>query len=355
VVTKPSTEAMVRAFVELGFGVDIYCPGDFESVIDSSDYGDEVAVHPFAYGKRWMARHVNPVSWRRYAAICASTEDPVGVAGPLAMLAGRPFIVLADEIKSGTYYGDRGERWKRWCRLHMRRAKLTVVNDWARIGLQREYAGLDETDPVIVYPNAFLRCPEHMDRDGKRHEWGVPEGAFTLAFSGVFYSERGAEWVIKSMPSWADDVHLLLQPGRIDSLTKTLLSELRGSDRIHLRPWERNVLDVWSSISAADAGLVFYLHDGPQFQNMGLSSNRLCMFLQAGLPVIATRQDSFRFIEDYGCGVLIEDHSEIAGAISTIRSDHERMSNAARRAIREKGRLDECYEVLKTQIAKCLA
>jgi hypothetical protein len=67
-----------------------------------------------------------------------------------------------------------------------------------------------------------------------------------------------------------------------------------------------------------DIGLAIYTNPAPQFQHMGISSNRLCMFLAMGVPVIATRQPSFRFIEDYNCGILVENYDQFLAAIRHI-------------------------------------
>jgi len=67
-----------------------------------------------------------------------------------------------------------------------------------------------------------------------------------------------------------------------------------------------------------DIGLAIYTNPAPQFQHMGISSNRLCMFLAMGVPVIATRQPSFRFIKDYNCGILVENYDQFLAAIRHI-------------------------------------
>jgi hypothetical protein len=64
--------------------------------------------------------------------------------------------------------------------------------------------------------------------------------------------------------------------------------------------------------------LDFYLSQKPQFQKMGVSSNKLCMYLQMSNPVVASRQESFRFLEDYGAGILIDSEAELAGAVVEI-------------------------------------
>ena len=96
-------------------------------------------------------------------------------------------------------------------------------------------------------------------------------------------------------------------------------------------------------MSCADAGFVGYRHDGPQFQNMGVSSTRLCMYLQCGLPVIALKQDSFQFLQEFNCGVLITAEDAIPEAVSALRANQVAMSHRSREAIQEVGQMASRY------------
>src|SRR5262249_55752782 len=145
-------------------------------------------------------------------------------------------------------------------------------------------------------------------------ERGIPQDAFVVAFSGAFSSTNGGHWAVKMLAERAD-ILLWGQLLGIDRFVHELLPYLRGSERLVLEPRRLTWKESWESIAAADVGLALYLHDGPQFRNMGTSSNRLCMFLAMGVPVIATRQPSLVFLEDYGCGILIDDPAGLIRAI----------------------------------------
>ena len=64
-------------------------------------------------------------------------------------------------------------------------------------------------------------------------------------------------------------------------------------------------------------------------------SNRLCMFLSMGVPVIVSRQQSFEFLEKYDCGVLVNTEREFVDAISTIQKKLPTMKENALRCARE--------------------
>lgn len=344
---SPPNDALIRGLLELDYEVDVYSTVPIAPYAQVSRYGPKVRTAPFSYGKRWWLRNASPSKWHSYDLFSGTTEDPIGIAGPLSKIFRRPLVVLADEIFSGSYRGDASERWKRLCRWSMRRARFTIVNDESRIPLQREYAGLNADHPVLVYPGCYLQPPAAGNRAVLRDEYGIPEDACVIVYSGTFIWDNGPGWIIPAMQHLPHDVHLLLQPVKTDPLVRTLLGELHCSHRLFFtRSW-MTFEESWASMAVADIGLVVYLQDGPQFQNMGVSSTKLCMYLQMGLPVIANPQPSFQFIRDYDCGVLIKGAEEIPKAVAVIRDNYEAMSRNARHAIAEHGQMGQRYRWLK--------
>jgi hypothetical protein len=110
------------------------------------------------------------------------------------------------------------------------------------------------------------------------------------------------------------------------------LRDAESAGRILYRPERLSFRAAAEMSSSAHAAIVLYVSQYPQFQLMGFSSNKLCMALAFGQPVIATRQPSFAFIESRRCGVLIDREEELPGAIETVRNELEPMSAAARKA-----------------------
>jgi len=344
---SPPNDALVNALLELGYEVDLFAPGEAS---DTSRYGPRVRACSASYGYRWMARNLLSPRWSRYSLFAGTTEDPMAVAGLLARLYRRPCVTMADEIKTGSFSGNRGGRWKALCRFGMRARGVTVVNDAERVSLQRDYAGLSPQQPVIIYPGCFRSLPVPWDRAATRRARGIPEDALVICYSGVLNSGNGAHWLAEAIAEnehywfWGQIIHP-------DPLVMELLRRIQGNDRLVLEPERLSWQDAWASMSAADIGIVVYLQDGPQFQHMGIASNRLCMFLSMGVPVIASRQPSFRFIEDYDCGVMVSDVREFTAAIEQIGGCLPAMRENALRCTREYIRAPERAAELKQRIA----
>jgi hypothetical protein len=331
---SPPNDAIVNALLELGYEVDLYSPGGHFAVNAADPYGARVRVYPVEYGKRWLLKNALSAYWRQYRMFSGTAEDPMAVVGLLSWIHRRPSFTLADEIFSGSYAGDAPKYWKNLCRWGMRHSRLTIVNDDSRIALQRTYANLSSHHPVVVYPGCFRQLPSPADRRAVRQSWGMPENALVLLASGHFGQDTGAEWLIHALQV-QPDLRVALQPVGVDPFARFLLRCCRGSERMHIEDHRISFQESYASVVGADIGMSIYLNSGPQFQNMGTSSSKLCMFLSMGVPVIASRQPSFQFLERYDCGVLVDNEQEFIEAIHFIRQRLAKMKANATRCAKD--------------------
>lgn len=347
---SPPNDAAVSAWLDLGYGVDLYAPG---GRFDVSRYGPDVRACAAEYGYRWLARNLLTRRWLGYAAFSGTTEDPMAVAGLLGRIYRRPVVTFADEIKSGSYAGDRSRRWKALCRAGMRRSVLTIVNEEQRVDLQRSYAGLASDAVIKVYPGCFREPPLPGDRLALRAARSLPADGLVLCYSGVMNHGNGGLWMAEALRA-CPELWVWGQIVNLDPLTRGLLERLQGSERLVLERARLSWQDAWSSMAAADIGMVVYLQDAPQFRHMGIASNRLCMFLAMGVPVIASPQPSFEFIERYDCGVLVDGPEGMAAAVARISARLPQMRANALICAREYIRAGERWLELRDALAKAL-
>ncbi|MEN8130162.1 MAG: hypothetical protein ABFS45_08185 [Pseudomonadota bacterium] len=340
----------MAAYESLGYEVDLFSTW----TADQPHFEQSgIRLKDIEFSQRWIAKNVGRPVWRRYAAFSATTEDPLAAAGLLSQLWRRPLITLADEIRSGSYSGNRSRRWKELCRWGMRRSSLTVVNEAERVHLQRDFAGLAAGSPMLVYPGCFRELPLMGFREGLRQSRGIPDDALVLCYSGLMSYGNGGLWLAEALAQcptlwvWGQLVNL-------DSLTRGLLERLHGSERLVLEKERMSWQDSWSSMAAMDIGMVIYLQEAPQYRHMGTASNRLCMFLAMGVPVIASRQPSFGFIERYDCGVLVDGIGEMQLAVEKIASRLDVMRANARDCAREYIRAPERWMDLRDALGRIL-
>lgn len=331
---SPPNDALTRAYTAMDVSVDFYAPdqGDL-----SKHEANDRSLNA-QYGLKWCLKNLWKRHWKKYDFFSCTSEDPIVIAGILSVIHRKPLIFLSDEIRAGSYRGNRSEFWKKTCRWAMRRAALTIVNDESRVALQRSYASLKVNQLVTVYPGCFLEPPKPILRTENTQQ-------VVMAYSGSFTMNAGVPWALQAM---SDDPNLsmLIQPIGVSELNRLLLKEHRHHDRIKVSEKRLNWQESWQSMGGGDIGISIYHNPSPQFQNMGISSNRLCMFIAMGVPVIVSRQPSFQFIEDFQCGFMVENQEEFNQAVKTISENLPQMKQNALRCAKEYIDTASRYETL---------
>jgi glycosyltransferase involved in cell wall biosynthesis len=342
---RPLDDGILRALLANGFDIDVYAPnGDLPQTL----YPANVRRLPVEYRRAWLQRHMARRSWREYDLFLGTTDLPMAFAGTIAKLAGRPSVTVVDEIYLGGYEGLATTLyWKKLSQWAMRRAAFTIITDEVRIPLQREYASLPPQHEFLLYPCAYPTPYAGRSPAAAREALGIAGGDFLLSSTGAFTSANACDWLVRLCNG---DVRSLIQTGgRPDPVLDSLLQRLSGPlyfpERLEWR--ESTEITV-----AADAAAALYLSPKSQFQAMGISSQKLCTALWLGIPVIATRQNSFRFIDQYRCGELIDREEELPGAIGRIRENREEYAANAGRAMREYVRAEERLQALTERFRK---
>jgi len=322
---SPPNDAIITALLNTGYAVDIYAPS---GVFHVEAYGKNVKAMRVEYSRGWLIKNIISPRWLGYDVFSGTSEDPMAVVGLLSTIYRKPSFCLADEIKSGSYRGDAPEYWKQLSRYGMRHARFNIVNDQSRSDLQKEYAGLSLDADVIVYPGCFKEPPAAIEATKQRDLWGVPEKATVLSYSGGFNMSGGADWLLDTLGK-DNNLFLVLQPMQLGEMEKFLLQRINVSKRLFVEERRLGWREAWSSMGGVDIGIVCYRNQAPQFQHMGTSSNKLCMYLAMGVPVVALKQESFYFIEEYGCGILVETEQEFRQAVTEIKKDLVKMKSNA--------------------------
>src|SRR5262249_21351221 len=200
------------------------------------------------------------------------------------------------------------------------------------------------------YPSAYRCPPPPVDRKLQRETWGVPEDALVIGASGGFNLTAGVDWLIDALR--VPGRHAVIQPLGADPLALFLLRRLEMNSRIYVQERRLDWRTAWAQAAAMDIGVAIYNNPAPQFQHMGTSSNRLCMFLAMGVPVIASRQDSFQFLEKFDCGILVEDSKTFSAAIDRIHDRLAEMRKNAFRCWKEYIKAPERYIQLREEITR---
>jgi glycosyltransferase involved in cell wall biosynthesis len=349
-INSPPNCAIINAYIQNDYVVDVFTPG---STPGNTIYGDSIRVFRVEYSWVWIIRNILQTKWLSYDIISGTSEDPLGVVGLICSIYRKKGICLVDEIKSGSYRGDRSELWKRMCINGIKNSRFSIVNDSSRIDLLREYADLETNKEILVYPGCFYQRPEisSIKRIEYRKSWGFGSSDFIIGSSGGFNMTAGADWLLKYIKE-NEDIRSVVQPLGVTPLSMFLLRNLDFSDRIYIQDKRMDWNEAWESAQGLDVGICIYMNQAPQFQNMGISSNRLCMFLAMGVPVIASKQKSFEFLEAYDCGVLVEDYKDFENSVRYIKDKWSVMRENCEKCFNEYINPNERYGTLSHRIGE---
>ena len=321
-------DGVIYALLSNNFSVDILAPG-FTNI--QCIYPKEVNCYGVEYRLRWLKNLFKVNTWRKYDLLLGTPDLPMAIVGLIGTVTGRKLITVCDEIFIGGYEGTAKLYWKWLAQYGMRKSAITIITDTCRENLQRQYARLPKKHRFIQYPCSFFENKYLFNRDYWRKKLDIREDELLLSISGQTSIATGIHWALSVLDKLPVNYVLFIQPGGLnDTLADILFKRLSRKDRIIYFPGRlSSFVEAMSINYAADIGLVFYLSEKPQFQQMGVSSNKLCMYLQMGKPVIVNRQSSFEFIDTFKAGKLIDNEGELVDAIIEIASDYETYSRNA--------------------------
>lgn len=330
---RPYDDGILRALTACGYDVDIYAP---QGNLPQRVYGPNIRRLAVEYRRGWLQSHLSLA--RKYDLFLGTADLPMAFAGVFAATGRRPSVVASDEIYVGGYQGFARLYWKKLALWAMRRADLTIITDVARVPLQREYIGLgdEKKHHFVGYPCCYAEPYRGRSREDARSALGISTDDIVISFTGSFNANNCAHWLLRLLDRTDPHIRLLIQTGgRPDAVTDTLLSRLEQSGRVIYRPDRVEWLEASEITIAADVSYVCYDFPWPAFQNLGASSQKLCMSLWAGVPVLATYQPSFAFIDQVLCGATFEGEDGLLPAFQQVIADRKRYAANTTSAITE--------------------
>lgn len=218
------------------------------------------------------------------------------------------------------------------------KADLIITHDqWHKTFLINNFK-LEEKK-ILLLPNASL-TPEYNKRSNYlRDILNIPSSYNIVLHSGGFGEWFRCKELANCTSNWDEKIKLIFHLSHrlendpyFESIYK---HDYEGKIAFSLKPVDTYELDTL--VASADIGIALYSEDklGYRATYMGLASGKIGNYLKCGVPVIATKLPSLSYIEDFKCGILVTDESEIINAIHTILNDHQHYSLNAHKCYKE--------------------
>ena len=351
--TVPCLTSLVEYLAEQGFKMDIFILNDDQFLKPTFSYNN-VNVHllPGSFNLNPFEMFLQMCKWFKIVRRHMKTESPTAIFGVdpdglllscfVAMGLNIPKIYFSlelyflDEIES--FFGRLYKRAEKLCNKY---ACFSITQDKNRARLLSEENGI-ELNRIFILPNSSLGDPQITQSNLIRKMTGIPDSAKIILHVGVLHERVMPIEIAENTIIWPDDWFMIFHSRNIFDEKDNLINKIKEIDRknrikFSLKTVDRSLLD--ELVGSADVGIALYRVGntpamGKNVLNAGLSAGKVAQYLKNGVPLIINDLPIIAdIINDYECGIVLNNPEDLHLAISTILDDR---AGYAERAL-------ECY------------
>ena len=227
-------------------------------------------------------------------------------------------------------------RTEKWENNALRHADFVITHDnWHEQFLQER---LKLNNKILLLPNASF-TPEYKEQSSfLREKLRLSPNDVLILHSGGFGKWFRCKELAEATQNWNENYQLIFHTSHKVDDDPYFQSVYKGTYQhvvFSLQPVSTYELD--SLVASANIGIALYSIEelGYRAIYMGLAAGKIGNYLKCGVPVIATRLPSLSYIEEYKCGVLIDNEDKIQEAITTILADIKSYKENAYRCYKE--------------------
>lgn len=232
-------------------------------------------------------------------------------------------------------------------------AKYIITHDnWHKKFLLSHYN--INPNKFLLLPNASF-TPQHYGSSSYLHDnLNIEHNKKIILHSGGLGPWFMCQELARATESWSNEYclvfhtsHLVTDSDYYKEIKKYTVSN--NNVKFSTNPVPNDILD--KLIASAYIGIAIYSTEILRYRAvyMGCAAGKIGNYLKCGVPVIATNVVSLSYIEDYKCGILINNFDEITKAIQTIREQYDLFSQNAHRCYKELWEPDKYLQnILKT-------
>lgn len=333
VIPHPYVDALacfrepIKLLAEEGWHIDLYTM--FSPLHPAPFFGrDNVHLIPVEITPAGAIALVRRLTLRRpaYRWIVTVPQWGLHYAGLAARLAGIPMGCISDELRSDAEAKTpEQQRWKARERRAHQRCRWTIALSPERADFIREENRLGAAHPIFIVPNAARGPSARATSRYYQDVLGLPASARILLHAGSLWWTAVDE-LIESTHDWTSDWVVVFQ-GRFAAPRNLWHDAARV--RLSEQVLPSSLLDY--AASSATIGLALYDASRDNNRLMGTASGKLALYMKNTLPVIATDQSGFGWLERERCGACVSSVREIPAAADRIWSDYDVYAGNVRR------------------------
>ena len=219
-----------------------------------------------------------------------------------------------------------------------RKALFTIIQDEERAGLLASDNHLPD-DKIVLVPNSLIGLARRKPTYYWHKRFGLPAETRIVLHAGQLGWWTGIADIVKSVHEWPDNwvlvVHSAGDYSKQEKNPIPQLKELAPSGRVFFSDKPVHRQEYGELVDGGEIGIAFYVHKPGSAHTtlnnriIGLSSGKTMQYLRAGLPIIVNKIESVslsQLLEEYKCGIVVENSSQIGRGIAQIAGNYEEYS-----------------------------
>lgn len=203
---------------------------------------------------------------------------------------------------------------------------------------------------ILTLPNGTIGEAKKIDSTFLQKRLGLDQNDVVILHSGGVGPWFLCKELASSAKQWPDNWKLVFHAShniKSDPYAQELLSESSTKNILFsLSPVATNELD--DLVGSAHIGVALYSIEklGYRAEFMGLASGKIGNYLKCGVPVITSKINSLKYVENYNCGVCVETAEDIYGAIEKISSNYTLFSQNALKCYNDLWKPDRSFKTI---------
>lgn len=243
----------------------------------------------------------------------------------------RPFYYSLELYFRDDHYNlEYSERLMDKERMEINTIKGLIIQSRERELLFRENYNLSSELPVLLLPVTYLHPSVRKKSLMLKKKYNISsDKKIALHLGGIqeYYSCIELALAFSKLDNWVLILHGYHFGSYIKELKKTIKKNSIKNVFISEEVYE-DIDDMDPILMSCDVGIAWYNNISPNFSTAGKSSGKISAYLRFGLPVITNRYNStVEAIEQTGCGICVDDFSEIKDALLKIEGNYNYYSS----------------------------
>lgn len=265
---------------------------------------------------------VNVIGAGDYACLIGVEKAGLVWAGLVGERTGLPWLYYSLELFTSDNKFVPGPlyRFRRAEKQYHQKATATIIQDNDRADVLFKDNNIENGKALLV-PVSILGEAGEPRSNYLRAKYDIPQNKVIVLQFGQINKRRLSDKVLLSLRDFNENVVLVMHGSFSEGKDKYV--DLASDRKVILADRMVPHQEIQELISSADIGLVFYRKKPINDCLTGSASEKLALYLQAGLPVIMFDYPSFRELnKEYQFGICIRKLEELGHAINVITKDY---------------------------------